>query len=112
MIVFFCGVVGSVFLALKHSEAYQLGVAKLEASPVAVSLLGRPISAGYPTGSIAIENRSRKASLSFSARGPRATGIVFLEAIKKDGVWSITRLALKLDGHDDVIDLIGARNST
>jgi hypothetical protein len=112
VIVLFCGVVGSVFLALKHSEAYQLGVAKLEASPVAVSLLGRPISAGYPTGSIAIDNRSGKASLSFSARGPRATGIVFLEAIKKDGVWSITRLALKLDGHDDMIDLIGARNST
>jgi hypothetical protein len=112
VILFFAGIAGSIFLAFTHSEAYQLGVSRLQASPVATSLLGTPISAGFPTGSIAVDNRSGKASLSFPASGPRAAGVVFLEAIKKDGVWSILRLALKLDGHDDMIDLIGAKNST
>jgi Cytochrome oxidase complex assembly protein 1 len=112
-IVFFCGVFGGVFYLLKNSEAYRLGVAKLEASPVATSLLGTPISTGYPFGSISINGASGKAALNFSASGPRATGVVFVEAIKKDGVWSITRLALKIDGRDDAIDLVnGARNNS
>jgi hypothetical protein len=32
---------------------------------------------------------------------------VFVEAIKKDGVWSLTRLTLKLNDSDKVIDLLG-----
>jgi Cytochrome oxidase complex assembly protein 1 len=112
-IVLSCSLFGSVFYALKNSEAYQLGVAKLEASPVATSLLGTPISTGYPFGSISFNGASGKAALNFSARGPRASGVVFLEAIKKGGVWSITRLALKIDGRDEVIDLVnGTRNNS
>ena len=51
--------------------------------------------------------------MSFSASGPKAAGTVFLEAVRKDGAWAITRLALKLDGRDGVIDLVnGARNNS
>jgi hypothetical protein len=46
------------------------------------------------------------AELSFSATGPKAAGIVFVEAVKKDGVWSIRRLTLKLNDSGKVIDLI------
>jgi hypothetical protein len=38
--------------------------------------------------------------------GTKATGQVFLQAINKDGVWSLTKLTLKLDGRDTVIDLV------
>jgi len=38
--------------------------------------------------------------------GPKSTGRVFLEAIKKDGVWSLTRLTLTIDGRDGEIDLL------
>ena len=31
---------------------------------------------------------------------------MFLEAVKKNGVWSLTKLTLKVEGHDDVIDLV------
>jgi len=30
-----------------------------------------------------------------------------VEAVKKEGVWSITRLAFKLNDSDKVIDLLG-----
>jgi hypothetical protein len=93
----FRGIVGGVFSLLRHSEAYQLGVARLQASPVAASLLGTPISAGYPAGSISVTPSSRHAELSFSANGPRASGVVLVMAVKKDGVWSLTRLTLKLN---------------
>jgi hypothetical protein len=50
----------------------------------------------------------------FSATGPKATGTVFVEAVKKDGVWSIVKLALKPQGSENAIDLINAtrRNTT
>jgi hypothetical protein len=101
------------FAVLKHSEAYKMGVAQLQSSPLATSAFGTPITAGNPSGSISTENTSGKASLTFSVSGPKASGTAFVEAIKKDGVWSLTRLAFKPDGHDSVIDIIGgARNST
>jgi hypothetical protein len=36
-----------------------------------------------------------------------------VEAIKKDGVWSLTKLTLKPNGSDNAIDLVGGpANST
>jgi hypothetical protein len=104
---------GGVFYLLRHSEAYQLGVSRLQASPVATNVLGTPISTGFPLGKITFNGASGTAVLSFSASGPKASGMVFLEAVKKDGVWAMTRLALKLDGRDGVIDLVnGAKNNS
>jgi hypothetical protein len=111
-IVFFGGLFGSAFYSLKHSGAYELAVSELQASPVAIAVLGSPISAGIPFGSIAFDGASGKAELSFSATGTKAAGVVFLQAIKKQGVWSIKRLALKLDGREGVIDLVNGANST
>ncbi len=107
------GGLGAGFYAFRHSEAYKLGVSTLHASPVATNVLGTPISTGFPTGKIALNGASGTAVLSFSASGPKASGVVFLEAVKKDGAWRITRLTLKLDGHDGVIDLVnGAKNNS
>ena len=75
-------------------------------SPIATSILGSPISTGMPFGGISINGSSGMAELSFSATCPKAAGIVFVEAIKKDGVWSIRRLTLKLNDSGKVIDLI------
>jgi Cytochrome oxidase complex assembly protein 1 len=97
---------GGVFYLLKDSEAYKLGVARLQNSPIATNVLGTPISTGVPFGAISFNGTSGTAALSFSATGTKAKGRVFVEAIKKDGVWSIRRLTLKVDGQDGVIDLI------
>jgi hypothetical protein len=99
--------IGGIFFGLKHSAAYEMAVAKLQADPVAVNVLGSPISTGTPYGEISVDRSSGKAELSFSATGPKAAGVVFVEAVKKEGVWSITRLAFKLNDSDKVIDLLG-----
>ena len=49
-IALFGGIFGSTFYLFGHSDAYRLAIAKLEASPVAASILGTPISAGFPFG--------------------------------------------------------------
>ena len=64
-------------------------------------------------GNISFNGAEGKAELNFSATGPKAAGVVFVEAVKKNGVWSITRLALKLNDSGSVIDLVGgARGDT
>jgi Cytochrome oxidase complex assembly protein 1 len=113
VVVFFGGVVGGVFHLLKHSAAYEMAVAKLETSPIATNVLGSPIATGTPFGNISFNGAEGKAELNFSATGPKAAGVVFVEAVKKNGVWSITRLALKLNDSGSVIDLVGgARGDT
>jgi hypothetical protein len=105
--------IGGIFFGLKHSAAYEMAVAKLQADPVAVNVLGSPISTGTPYGEISVDGSSGKAELSFSATGPKAAGVVFVEAVKKEGVWSITRLAFKLNDSDKVTDLLrGAKGDT
>ena len=111
MLVLIGGVFGGAIYAFRHSTAYAMSVAKLQASPIAVSILGSPISTGFPFGNISVNGADGKAELSFSATGPKAAGVVLVEAVKKNGVWSITRLALKLDGSDKVIDLVGGSKS-
>ena len=103
----FGGIFGGTFFALKQSEAYALGVSKVQASPIAASVLGTPISAGLPFGNISLQlGGTGSASLSFSVTGPKAEGTIFLEAIRKDNVWSLKRLDLKVNGHDGVINLV------
>jgi hypothetical protein len=104
---------GGVIYGFKNSAAYEMAVAKLQASPIAVNILGSPISTGMPFGAISVNGASGTAELSFSATGPKAAGVVFVEAVKKNGVWSITRLALKLNDSGSVIDLVnGSRPDT
>ena len=88
-----------------------MSVANLQANPIAMNILGSPISTGFPFGNISINGASGKAELSFSASGPKAAGVVLVEAVKKNGVWSITRLALKLNDSGNVIDLVGGSKS-
>jgi Cytochrome oxidase complex assembly protein 1 len=111
-IVLLVAAVLGAFSLLRHSEAYHLGVSRLQSSPIAANLLGTPIAAGYPKGSIFVSGNSGKAALNFSASGPRASAVVVLQAIKKNGGWSLTRLALKLNGSNDVIDLVGGPNKS
>jgi hypothetical protein len=105
-IALFGGIFGGTFYLLRHSEAYELGASKLQASTEAAGVLGAPITTGYPMGSIRTSGAAGSAMLSFSATGTKAAGQVFLEAIKKDGVWSLTKLTLKVEGRDGAIDLI------
>lgn len=106
-ITLWIGLFGGIFFFLKHSDAYQLGTSRLQASAEAADLLGSPITTGIPVGAINITGATGHAALSFSATGPKAAGRIFLEAFKKNGVWSLKTMTLKVDGRDGVIDLLG-----
>jgi Cytochrome oxidase complex assembly protein 1 len=105
-IALFGATFGGTFYLLRYSEAYELGASTLQASSQAADALGTPISTGFPMGSVSTSGANGGAILGFSATGTKAAGRVFLEAVKKDGRWSLTKLTLKVDGRDGVIDLI------
>jgi Cytochrome oxidase complex assembly protein 1 len=111
MVILGGAIFGGVFALLKNSEAYQLAVTRLQASPMAANVLGAPISAGTPFGSIKISGETGTAELNFSVTGSKAKGTVYVDAVK-EGIWKIRRLTLKVDGSDRVIDLITGANAT
>jgi Cytochrome oxidase complex assembly protein 1 len=105
-IALFGSLFGGIFYALGNSEAYKLAVSKLQANTAAMSALGAPISTGIPSGEISTKDDSGEAKLTFSVTGTKAKGQLHVEALKKGGVWSLKVLNLKIDGRDDVIDLL------
>ncbi len=105
-IILYAGLFGGLFYGLAHSEAYRLGVARLESSSLAADALGTPIKAGFPFGNISVEGASGHASLNFSVTGPKGTGRASLEAIKQNGIWSLKSFKLQMDGSSGVIDLL------
>ena len=107
LLVIFGGLFGGLFYGFKHSAAYELGAEKLRASAVAAEVLGTPITTGFPFGKINVSGGSGNAVLNFSASGPKAAGRVFLQAVKKNGVWSIKRMMLKPEGSNEEIDIVG-----
>ena len=119
VVVWACGIglfslifVGA-FSLLNNSEAYKLGVAQLQASPLAINAFGTPITAGRTSsGSITTKDDSGTASLTIPVSGPKASGTAVIEAVKKNGVWSLTGLSFKLDGSDSAIVILGGRNNS
>lgn len=100
------GMAGGLLYGFKYSAAYELAVDELQTSTIAADVLGTPITTGFPLGSIKFNGAAGSAVLSFSATGPKGAGRVFLEAIKRDGAWSITRLMLKPGDGDQVIEIV------
>ena len=105
-IVLFGAIFGGVFYILSHSEAYKLGLSRLETSAEVANLIGKPMTAGMPTGKISTNGATGEAALSFSVSGPKGSGTATLTATKKDGVWTLQSLKFKMDGQDSVIDLL------
>ena len=99
---------GSFFAAmalLKDSDAYRLGIAKLQANREAVEALGAPIEAGFPRGSMQVSGPSGEAQLEIPVEGRKAKGRLYLEATKAMGQWKADRIELEIEGDPQRLDL-------
>jgi hypothetical protein len=90
---------------IKHSEPYQMAIARLQANAEAVSALGTPITAGTPTGRIETSGPTGMADLAFSVEGPKGKGTVYLHATKDLGAWKLDRIQLQVEGRAGRINL-------
>jgi hypothetical protein len=93
------------FVAVQNSEAYQIGVSKVQANQEAIAELGMPITTGFPMGSIEISGASGTANISFAVEGPKSKGTVFVDAVKDLGQWKAKRIVLEIEKSGKRINL-------
>ncbi len=104
-IAFFVGLFFIIMTTMKSSDAFQLALTRLQASPAATEFLGSPITTGFPMGNFESSGPRGSANLSFSVKGPKGEGTVFMEARKDLGLWKIDRMVLEQQGAGRRIDL-------
>jgi hypothetical protein len=107
MIAFVGVLVFGIFGLIKSTDAYQMAIARMEASPVVVEALGSPIEEGlFVTGNINTSGSSGEADLAIPLSGPKENGTLYVVAQKSVGQWSFTQLVLVVSGSGDRIDLL------
>lgn len=107
VLIFIGGLVVLVFGSMKSSDAYKMAVAKAKANPEVIAALGTPIEPGWlVTGNISVNGPSGNAELGIPLKGTKAKGTIFLEAKKSAGQWTFSLLQVKVEGREELIDLL------
>ncbi|WP_267220706.1 cytochrome c oxidase assembly factor Coa1 family protein [Dyella silvae] len=88
-VLIFGGIFWTVATTMKNSGAYQLAVSELRLSREVTEVLGSPITTGIPMGSIQMSGPNGKASLAFSAEGPKGKGKIYVEGVEAMGQWRL-----------------------
>lgn len=104
-IVFSIGIFFAASAMMKNSEAFKMATAKLEASQEAATVIGKPISTGFPMGNFNVSGTSGKADISFSVTGSKSKGTVYIDAVKDMGKWEVSQLIFEEDDTGKRIDL-------
>ena len=105
------GCVAAIFFTvtgvLKETEAYKSSVQAMEANARVMEILGPPVKSGIPSGRVNTNGPSGEAQLAIPVAGQKASGVLYVEASRKMGVWKTDRLELEIEGRAERINLIG-----
>ena len=98
-----------VFALTRQSAVFGDAMVMVRDDRQVVAALGEPIEPGWwLLGNLQITGPSGSADLMFPISGPHGSATVYLVAEKEAGEWFFDRLEVKLKGHDDRLDLLGA----
>jgi hypothetical protein len=110
LIVFFVlplALLGSVFAAMKNSDAAKESLLRAQSNPLLVQKLGMPMEEGWlVSGSINVSTTSGDADLAVPISGPKAKGKIYVTAHKSAGVWSYSVMEAAIEGSDQRINLL------
>lgn len=105
------GCVAAIFFTvtsmLKETDAYRSSVQTLQANAQAMEILGPPITSGLPSGQVHTSGPTGDAQLAIPVQGTKASGVLYVEATRKMGIWRTDRLELEIAGRAERINLIG-----
>lgn len=98
----------SVFVGfMKSSEPYRLALARAQASPAVIAVLGTPVDAGFLVlGNIHQTATAGQAQLEIPLRAPRGSGTLYVVAAKAGGAWQFEILIVQPTGSPQRIDLL------
>ncbi len=91
------GIVSTIPLMMKRSEAYRLAVAELQAHGEAMALLGSPVATGWVRGNINVSGPSGEARIAFPVEGTRRAGTVYVYALKRYDEWRIDEMLIAIE---------------
>ncbi len=100
------GIIHFATAMVKDSEAYRMGMARLDANTRAVEMLGPPITTGWVQGKFRTTGSEGEASIAIPVTGQKARGMVFVEATMSRGLWKPDLVELHVDGLAQPIDLL------
>lgn len=102
----FVVMVAGLMHGFKQSEAYRLSLAQAQQNEAVAAIVGRPMKAGFPMGSLQVNGPRGSASLSYGVSGPKGEGTVHVEATRDLGRWRIDRAVFEDDATGRRIDLV------
>jgi hypothetical protein len=111
-LIIFCLLIFGGFLAaiffgvtqmMRTSPPYQIAVERALKSPDVQAKLGTPITVGrFTSGGINLKGPSGSATLEIPLRGPKARGVIYVEAEKHFGIWAYKTLEFAPDNGDRI----------
>ncbi|MGA7634616.1 MAG: cytochrome c oxidase assembly factor Coa1 family protein [Terriglobales bacterium] len=100
-------ILGSVFAAIRSSDAATESLLRAQSNPLLVHELGAPIEEGWLVGgSINVSGTSGDADLAVPISGSKAKGKIYVTAHKAAGVWSYSVMEAAIDGSNQRINLL------
>jgi hypothetical protein len=109
-IVFAAVVGGGAFWAWWSSGASDVrdrAVERARSHPAVIDALGEPIETGWlPQGSVHLQNGEGEADFTLGLTGPRGEGRLYVKARRERGEWDFEVLELRVEGRDEVLDLL------
>jgi hypothetical protein len=99
--------IGSVFAAMKNSDAAKESVLRAQKNALVVQKLGTPIVEGWlVSGSINTSTTSGDADLAVPISGPKGKGNIYVTAHKGAGAWDYQVMVAAIEGSDQRINLL------
>jgi hypothetical protein len=92
--------------SFRQSEAYRLSFGLVQRNEAVAAVVGRPMTPGFPMGSLEVAGPRGRASLSYGVSGPKGEGTVHVEATRDLGRWQIDRAVFEDDATGQRIDLV------
>src|SRR5208282_21963 len=100
-------ILGSVFAAIRSSDAAKESLLRAQSNPLLVQKLGTPIEEGWlVSGNINVSGSSGDADLAVPISGPKAKGKIYVTAHKSAGVWRYSVMTAAIEGSDQTINLL------
>jgi Cytochrome oxidase complex assembly protein 1 len=99
--------IGSIFAAMKNSDAAKECLLRAQNNALVVERLGTPIEEGWlVSGSINTSTTSGDADLAVPISGPKGKGKVYVTAHKAAGAWDYQGMEVAIEGSDQRINLL------
>ncbi|HEU5246232.1 MAG TPA: cytochrome c oxidase assembly factor Coa1 family protein [Candidatus Udaeobacter sp.] len=111
MLILFVAFVGSValivFSAVKSTDVYKDALARAQAHPSVIEVLGSPIKEAFlVSGNTNVNSASGEANLSIPISGPNGKGTIYVAASKSLGRWNYSGLIVEIAKTHQRIDLL------